>query len=108
MSGRVFHAPFLHLHKGFELYAVWERSKNLASAKYPGIITYRSLEELLNDEAIELVIINTPNFTHYETLLPGGADGQAAVYTKHFRHVAIIRKVLLRMAAWMNYLFPFH
>ena len=30
MSGWVFHAPFIHLHEGFELYAVWERNKKLA------------------------------------------------------------------------------
>lgn len=66
MSGQVFHAPFLKIHQGFDLYAVWERTKNLAQEKYPSIKTYRSLEELLSDEAIELVIVNTPSVTHYE------------------------------------------
>src|SRR5436853_6960956 len=66
MSGTVFHAPFLQLHKGFEFYAVWERTKNLAQEKYPNVKTYRTLEELLNDDAIELVIVNTPNYSHYE------------------------------------------
>ncbi len=47
MSGWVFHAPFIHLHKGFELYAVFERTKNLAEEKYPGIKTFRSLETML-------------------------------------------------------------
>jgi len=36
MSGWVFHAPFLNINPGFNLYAVWERSKNLAKEKYPG------------------------------------------------------------------------
>lgn len=40
--------------------------------------------------------------------LPGGLYGQAAVYTEHFHHVAVMRKILLRMAAWMNYVFPLH
>jgi predicted dehydrogenase len=66
MSGQVFHAPFLHVHPGFKFYAVWERSKNIARQKYPGVKTYRTLEELLNDDAIELVIVNTPNYTHHE------------------------------------------
>lgn len=65
MSGQVFHAPFLHVHPGFNLYAVWERTKNLAHEKYPSVKTYRTLEELLNDEAIELVVVNTPSVTHY-------------------------------------------
>ncbi|MEI2708415.1 MAG: Gfo/Idh/MocA family oxidoreductase [Chitinophagaceae bacterium] len=65
MSGWVFHAPFIHLHEGFELYAVWERNKKLAQEQYPAIISYSSYEELLANDAIELIIVNTPNNTHY-------------------------------------------
>ncbi|HJW18051.1 MAG TPA: Gfo/Idh/MocA family oxidoreductase [Flavisolibacter sp.] len=66
MSGKLFHAPFLYVHPGFELYGVWERTKNVASNDYPDIKTFRSLEALLSDSSIELVIVNTPNITHYE------------------------------------------
>lgn len=66
MSGVVFHAPFIVTNPHFKLYAVWERSKHLAVEKYPSIITYNTLEEMLADDAIELVIVNTPNYTHYE------------------------------------------
>lgn len=66
MSGKVFHAPFVDLHSGFELLAVVERSKNKAVADYPHIITYRSIEALLANDEIELVVVNTPNYTHYE------------------------------------------
>lgn len=65
MSGQVFHAPFLQVHEGFKLYAVWERTKTLAQEKYPGTKTFRTLEDLLKDEAIELVVVNTPSVTHY-------------------------------------------
>lgn len=66
MSGKIFHAPFLELHKGFELVAVVERSKNKAVVDYPTVITYRSNDELLADESLELIVVNTPNYTHYE------------------------------------------
>lgn len=66
MSGRVFHAPFLHVLPEFEFYSVWERSKDLAREMYPAVRTCRSLEELLADPAVELVIVNTPNYTHYD------------------------------------------
>lgn len=66
MSGWVFHAPFIAINPGFELYAVWERTKNLAEEKYTGIKTFRTLEAMLADDSIELVVINTPNATHYE------------------------------------------
>ncbi|GAC1705582.1 MAG: Gfo/Idh/MocA family oxidoreductase [Flavisolibacter sp.] len=66
MSGWVFHAPFLNNLKSFKLSGVLERTKNLAAIKYPGIKTYRTLEEMLGDSEVELVIVNTPNATHYE------------------------------------------
>nr|WP_294896891.1 Gfo/Idh/MocA family oxidoreductase [uncultured Pedobacter sp.] len=66
MSGKIFHAPFFELHEGFELVAVVERNKNKAAADYPNIVTYRAIEQLLADDSLELVVINTPNYTHYE------------------------------------------
>jgi scyllo-inositol 2-dehydrogenase (NADP+) len=66
MSGRLFHAPFLHTNPGFSLYAVLERNKDLAVAEYPYVHTRRSLDELLDDKAVELVIVNTPSYTHFD------------------------------------------
>ena len=37
--------------------------------------------------------------------LPAGVIGTAAIYTKHVHHVALLRKILLRMVSWQNYLF---
>lgn len=66
MSGWVFHAPFIAANPNFNLYGVWERTKNLAQERYPGIKTFRALEELLSDNNIELVVVNTPSVTHYD------------------------------------------
>ncbi|WP_421247290.1 HlyD family secretion protein [Aeromonas jandaei] len=53
-----------------------------------------------------LISITDPEWAKYQVI--AGASGQAAVYTEYFQHVSVMRKVLLRMASWMNYLFPFH
>jgi multidrug resistance efflux pump len=37
--------------------------------------------------------------------LPAGVVGAGAIYTKHVHHVALIRKILLRMVSWQNYIF---
>ncbi len=66
MSGRVFHAPFLSAHPGFALRAVVERTRKTAAAAYPDLISYDTVAELLADEALELVVINTPNNTHVD------------------------------------------
>ena len=66
MSGRVFHAPFITMHKGFELKGILERTKQESLLFYPNIHIYRSLEEVLNDDEIDLVIVNTPTNTHFD------------------------------------------
>ena len=66
MSGRVFHAPFIHAHPGFELSAVVERHEKKMAERYSGIISYDQTEQLLNDKEIELIIVNTPNNTHFD------------------------------------------
>jgi len=55
-----------------------------------------------------LIRITDSRYEDYIGQIPGGSYAQAAIYSKHFSHVAIMRKILLRMSAWMNYLFPFH
>lgn len=40
--------------------------------------------------------------------LPDGVSAQVAIYTDHFSHVAVMRKVLLRMTSWMHYLYLDH
>ena len=37
--------------------------------------------------------------------LPGGAAAQVALYTPFAHHFAIIRRILLRMRSWQNYVF---
>ncbi len=84
MSGRLFHAPFLHLNPGFNLYSVLERSKDLAAVEYPGLRVSRSLDELLNDQAVELVIVNTPSYTHFEFAKKALMAGKHVVVEKPF------------------------
>ena len=40
--------------------------------------------------------------------LSTGSRAQVAVYSDHFHHVAIMRKILLRMSSWQNYLYLDH
>ena len=40
--------------------------------------------------------------------LPDGIYAQVAVYSDHFTHVSVMRKVLLRMTSWVHYLYLDH
>lgn len=84
MSGKVFHAPFIDMHKGFELAGIWERSQSASAAFYPNARIYRSLEEILADPSIELVVVNTPTGTHYDFTKKVLQAGKHAVVEKAF------------------------
>ena len=82
MSGSIFHAPFLATNPGFDFKAVVERHEKKAGIKYPGIISYNSVEELLNDDSIELVVVYTPNNTHYDFALSALQAGKHVLLEK--------------------------
>jgi predicted dehydrogenase len=66
MSGKLFHAPFVHAHPGFDFKGVLEHNTKKVNADYPAIKSYDKLEEILDNPEIELVIINTPSNTHVD------------------------------------------
>jgi multidrug resistance efflux pump len=37
--------------------------------------------------------------------IPLGSTAQVAIYTKHWHHLSLLRKILLRMRSWQNYIF---
>lgn len=84
MSGKVFHAPFIHCNTNYQLYAVWERTSQLASLQYPAIKTYNSYADLLADDVIDLVIVNTPNINHFEHAKAALEAGKHVVVEKPF------------------------
>lgn len=65
-AGRVFHAQLIQLTQGLELYAVASRNperRRQAQQDY-GIVTYETIDQLLADPHVDLVIIATPHDTH--------------------------------------------
>ncbi len=65
MSGKLFHAPFIGAHPGFELSAIVERHHNESRERYPSSRLCRSVEELCSDPSLQLVVVNTPTHLHY-------------------------------------------
>ena len=90
LSGRVFHTPLLSVHGGFQLHKVWRRprpdgrSNEDILSKYPTIAVVDSLAEILGDPSIELVIVNTPEPTHYEFVHAALCAGKHVVVEKAF------------------------
>ncbi|MEY8761704.1 Gfo/Idh/MocA family oxidoreductase [Chryseobacterium tongliaoense] len=84
MSGKVFHTPFLKEHPGFFISAVVERSKEESKDKYPDATIYRSVEEMLANADIEVVVVNTPVQTHFEYVKMALEAGKHVVVEKPF------------------------
>lgn len=83
MSGKVFHAPFLSTHEGYEFVGAWERSTKKIQQDYPDARSYSSIEDLLADD-IDLVVVNTPVATHYEYAKQVLLAGKHALVEKAF------------------------
>lgn len=98
MSGRVFHAPFLDLHPGFELLGSWERSTKKIEDAYPGVKSYASLEEVLTDPDVQLVIVNTPTYTHFEYAKKALEAGKHIIVEKAFVATTEEARALARLA----------
>lgn len=98
MSGKVFHAPFLKEHPGFFMSSVVERSKNDSQEKYPGSTIYRSVEEMLQNSDIELVIVNTPVQTHFEYAKMALDAGKNVIVEKPFTVNASEAEKLVNLA----------
>lgn len=84
MSGKLFHAPFVNVHPGFELTALVERNNNDSRERYPQSKLYRSVEELCADKDIQLIIVNTPSYLHFEHAKAAISAGKNIVVEKPF------------------------
>jgi predicted dehydrogenase len=110
MSGKVFHAPFLELHPGFELLGSWERTKKLIQVDYPEVKSFPSLESILEDKSIDLVIVNTPIDTHFEYAKKVLLAGKHAIVEKAFTSnvaeaeelAALAKEKGLKLAVFQN------
>ena len=97
MSGKVFHAPFISFHQGFELIGSWERSKKMIREDYPSVKSYTTMEALLEDD-VDLVIVNTPVDTHYEYAKKVLLAGKHAIVEKAFTTTVAQAKELAALA----------
>lgn len=98
MSGKVFHAPFIDVHPGFKFHAVLERNQKNAASDYPDVISYDSFEEVIADSEIELIIINTPNYTHADYSRRALKAGKHVLVEKPFTPSSAEAKELFDLA----------
>src|SRR5689334_3056954 len=84
LAGRVFHAPIIRAVPGLRLTAILQRTGDDASRRYPDARVVRTVEELLAIESIGLVVIATPNISHYMLAAQCLRSGRHVVVDKPF------------------------
>ena len=84
LAGRSFHAPVISRVPGLRLAAIVQRSGNEAAQLYPEARIVRSVDELLAVPEIRLMVIATPNDTHYAFARQCLAAGRDVVVDKPF------------------------
>lgn len=84
MSGEIFHAPLLNVDPRFSLTTVLQRNSDKAKLRYPDIKIVRHINEVLDDPNIELVVINTPNESHFQYTVDALETGKHVIVEKPF------------------------
>ncbi|KEO73274.1 Gfo/Idh/MocA family protein [Anditalea andensis] len=83
------HAPLIHTSPYMDLYGVVERNHRRSKDKYAEVKIFRSIEELLLVEELDLVVIATPNENHY---------GQAKLALEAGKHVVVDKPITVSAA----------
>jgi scyllo-inositol 2-dehydrogenase (NADP+) len=84
LAGRSFHAPVISAVPGLRLAAILQRHGSEAAQAYPDARIVRSLDELLGVPGIHLIVIASPNETHYPYARHCLAAGRDVVVDKPF------------------------
>lgn len=83
LSGEVFHAPFVQAHPGFEWVAIVERHPCGVAERYPHVRSVSSFDALLRED-VELVVVNTPDATHFDFCRKALEAGKHVIVEKPF------------------------
>ena len=105
MSGQVFHGPLLKINPGFEVVQVLERSKNLSEKLFPEAEIVRDFDRILNNQEVELVVVNTPDWLHFDMTKQAINAGKHVVVEKPVTLLSEKAEELLELARKKGVLF---
>jgi scyllo-inositol 2-dehydrogenase (NADP+) len=83
-AGKTLHAPLINSVPNLNLVAVCSSNPEKVLADYPSVKVSHSLEELLTQSQIDVVVIATPNHTHFDLAKQSLLAGKHVVVDKPF------------------------
>ena len=84
LGGSVFHAPLIQAEPGLRLHAVVTSRDEQVRRELPGVGVVGSAAELLEDPAVELVVVAAPNAVHHQLAAAALRAGRHVVVDKPF------------------------
>ena len=97
-AGRIFHSSVIEAVEGLELAAIVQRSGNSAATAFPHVKIVPSVDALLQDTSIRLVVVATPNATHLPIARQCLLAGRDVVIDKPFAMTSSEAAELIRLA----------
>ena len=109
LAGRVFHGPFVSAVPGLKLEAIVQRKGDEAAKVYPSARILRSVDDALKDASIQLIVVGTPNDTHFDLAKQALLAGKHVVIDKPFAATSAEATELKELAEKKGLvLAPFH
>jgi predicted dehydrogenase len=84
IAAQVMHLPFLSTMKEYQVVSILERHASLSREKYPITNLVRTIDEMVSDPNVDLVVITTPNDTHFPYTQKALHAGKHVVLEKPF------------------------
>jgi predicted dehydrogenase len=84
LAGRIFHSAVIAATPGLELACIVQRRGDEAAKAYPGVQICRSIEDMLRDNSIRLVVVATPSYSHFEIAMRCLYAGRNVLIDKPF------------------------
>jgi scyllo-inositol 2-dehydrogenase (NADP+) len=84
LAGKIFHSAVIAETPGVELACIVQRKGDDAAKAHPGVRIARSIEDMLADSSIQLVVVGTPSAAHFEHALQCLNAGRNVLIDKPF------------------------
>lgn len=108
MAARVFHAPVIQAVPNLRLKKVVERHAEDSRERYPWVEVVRDAANVIEDEAIDLIVIATPNASHFDLARRALLAAKHVVVEKPFTNTSAEAQQLIELAQRQNRLISVH
>jgi scyllo-inositol 2-dehydrogenase (NADP+) len=102
LSGSVFHAPLIQIVEGLTLKSVVSSDAAKVHKDYPDALVVSDVDTLLANEDIQVVVVSSPNTTHYEYAMKSMLAGKHVVVEKPFTVTSAEAEALAALAKDRN------